>query len=382
MLAELEADRARVADIQAQIQAPRVTIKRTLPDLQIEQSKAQERLDSYRYPILTVPTEIISEIFMHILPSYPRFPPLTGPSSPTILAQICRQWRAISLDLSSLWSFISLDGSETGRECRMVRLWLERSRSCPLDIRLGRNINWANDALVEGVVSHRARWESLKVELGTVVAQALRIFDGPMPLLRHFEMLVDDDLPDALAFNEVPLLRSVVLNDLAVRQIILPWTQLTSLTLLRVYPAECVPVLVQTHNLLHCRLVVCFDGTGRDAKPRPDITLPSLESLALRNYNIVMPVTDLLPSFIVPALRILEIPESYLGPNPVGSLTAFVSESGCRLEELRLTGTVSVPVSVPVRSYREALPSLRLISFDDVGAYDGENSEAPDSSDD
>ncbi|KAJ6468668.1 hypothetical protein C8R47DRAFT_1223246 [Mycena vitilis] len=67
MLAELEADRARVPELQMRI----LNLERTLAELRLEQSKAQERLDSYRYPILTVPTEIVSEIFMHLLPSYP-----------------------------------------------------------------------------------------------------------------------------------------------------------------------------------------------------------------------------------------------------------------------------------------------------------------------
>ncbi|KAJ7623935.1 hypothetical protein DFH06DRAFT_1481774 [Mycena polygramma] len=369
MLTALEADRVRVAELQTQI----LDLERTLTGLRFEQSKPQRRLDAYKYPVTTLPNEIVSEIFMHVMPPYPKSPPLTGPSSPTFLAQICRQWRKLALDLCPLWRVISLDGSGFEWETRMVRLWLDRSRCCPLDIRLGKKLTRDHDARAEAVASHRTRWEFLKYDLGFADLQ-VPIFDGPMPVLRHFELRVDDNLPDPIVVDEAPLLRGVVLNLLNVSQAILPWTQLTSLTLLRVFPSGCVPILVQTLNLVHCRLSVCFED--RNAESRPDITLPSLESLALRNYTSAFPMTDFLPSFIVPALRSLDIPEDCLQRNPIDSLTAFVSRSECRLEKLHVIGVTSVPES----SYGQAFPSLRKLSFGEDIETDDEDSELDDPS--
>ncbi|KAJ7705931.1 hypothetical protein B0H14DRAFT_2415857, partial [Mycena olivaceomarginata] len=48
-------------------------------------------------PVLTLPNEIISEIFVQFLPVYPLSSPSTGPFSPTLLTQICRRWREIAL---------------------------------------------------------------------------------------------------------------------------------------------------------------------------------------------------------------------------------------------------------------------------------------------
>ncbi|KAJ6577973.1 hypothetical protein B0H19DRAFT_1122031 [Mycena capillaripes] len=93
MLAGLEADRVRVAQLEAQI----LHLERSLSELRIEQSLTQERLDSYTYPVLTLPNEIISEIFIHFLPTYPFCPPLTGVLSPTILTHIFRRLREIAL---------------------------------------------------------------------------------------------------------------------------------------------------------------------------------------------------------------------------------------------------------------------------------------------
>ncbi|KAJ7623942.1 hypothetical protein DFH06DRAFT_758569 [Mycena polygramma] len=356
MHAGREADRARVSKIQIQI----VELEQTLSQLRIEQSQAQERLDSYRYPVLTLPTELVSEIFLHVLPRYPNFPELTGLSSPTPLTQICRRWRDIALGTPELWSAISsLNNNLDGRELRIFEFWLNRSRHCPLSITLATDVAWACDELVEAVIPHRARWQHLKFE---VESKHLRIFDGPMPLLRHLELITEDDGTegDPIVVHGVPLLRTVVLNDVAAVRIVLPWTQLTSLTLIRVFPSEFVAVLVQTRNLVHCELRVFHDSFSHAVSHRDTrIQLPCLESLTLVHCGIHPVTTDRLPTFVVPALRSLKIPETFLSPDPIGSLTAFISTSDCRLEELHLTGE-RLP---PGRSYREAFPSLREVSF-------------------
>ncbi|KAJ7320805.1 hypothetical protein DFH08DRAFT_819063 [Mycena albidolilacea] len=60
----------------------------------------------------------------------------------------------------------------------------------------------------------------------------------------------------------------------------LPWTQLTSLTLTRIYMHECLPVLAQTSNLVHCELEL-YDFGGTSPSEGFEVTLPSLESLTL-----------------------------------------------------------------------------------------------------
>jgi hypothetical protein len=76
--------------------------------LRSEKSAAQERLDSYKYPVLTLPSEIVCNIFIHFLPIYPTCPPLTGPLSPILLTHICGGWREIALALPVLWRAITM----------------------------------------------------------------------------------------------------------------------------------------------------------------------------------------------------------------------------------------------------------------------------------
>ncbi|KAJ7280873.1 hypothetical protein C8J57DRAFT_1174466 [Mycena rebaudengoi] len=77
------------------------SIRECTPDLdaalELATKDLQTHVDEYKYPILTLPTEITSEIFVHFLPPYPQCPPATGLSSPELLCQICQVWREIAL---------------------------------------------------------------------------------------------------------------------------------------------------------------------------------------------------------------------------------------------------------------------------------------------
>jgi hypothetical protein len=363
MLANLEADRARIADLETQI----LHLERSLSALREEKIIAQERLDSYKYPVLTLPNEIVSDIFIHFLPAYPLCPPLTGLLSPTLLTHICRRWREIALGTPALWSTISTsyhDGIPLKQKAHILDLWLKSSRFRPLSLRINNEIGVA--AILAAMVPHRSRWEYLDLYLSPF---HLPIIDGPMPLLQHLRLtLSENPATDVLAFRDVSLLRSVILNGLSLH-VILPWGQLTSLTLAIVDPRDCFPILQQTSNLVRCVLKLEAMYGGND-QPGPDITLPYLESLSIDQYGAI-PVTDFLETFIVPALRRLEIPEECLGTSPLDSLTGFISKSGCKLEEVHITG----PRSLPKQSYRKAFPSIHKFSFNNED--DLSDSDAP-----
>ncbi|KAJ7789904.1 hypothetical protein B0H13DRAFT_2521621 [Mycena leptocephala] len=338
MLSTLATDRARVADIEV----------------------------PYRYPVLTLPNEIISEIFIHFLPVYPLCPPSTGILSPTLLTQICRRWREISLATPALWKAVSLSSSGVPLKRRAhISNLLSRSGCCPLSIQLDQYADHfeedeydddevrVSEALSAGI-PHCARWEYLTIR---IFQSHLPTIEGPIPLLRHLELSLgindDDSEPPTtvIAFREAPLLRTAILDDTAALIVILPWAQLTSLTLTRVEPQECVPLLQQTSNLVYCELRVCY--FGHDPFP-PDITVLSLETLIIKD-PIGGQVEPYLETFILPALHTLEIPERFLGPTPIDSLASFISKSGCKPQDLCVTDMTG---GVAQYTYREAFPSI------------------------
>ncbi|KAJ7871866.1 hypothetical protein B0H14DRAFT_3860566 [Mycena olivaceomarginata] len=204
--------------------------------------------------------------------------------------------------------------------------------------------------VLSSVTARHSRWEYLKLVYDT---SGLPAIEGSMPMLRHLHLELIEVNP--LSFREVPLLRSVVLDDFAASSIVLPWAQLTSLALRRVFLHECAPILKQTSNLVHCDLQLSFVEYDHS-----DITLPCLELLALNIPDPLGPVCQYLTLFITPALRRLRIPEQFLGPDAIRSLTAFITTSGCELQELCITGKRSIPSK---SYYREALHSVGRLSF-------------------
>ncbi|KAJ7872303.1 hypothetical protein B0H14DRAFT_186186 [Mycena olivaceomarginata] len=271
----LAADRALVADLDAKIQ----DLERTLSALRSEKVLAEERLDAYKYPILTLPNEIVCEIFIHFLPIYPICPPLTGLFSPILLTHICRRWREIALALPALWRAILIHPNRYPAS-DLVSTMLSRSGPCPLSI-------WAADERQLGgihhLLLHRARWEYLTLHLDAAPELVFPTIGGSVPLLRHLDFWLWNDMDrPVVSLREAPLLRSAILNNHATVNIVLPWAQLTSLTLITMMMHECVPILQKTSDLVHCELeLYLFD------EPSPshgvEVTLPSLESLVLRD---------------------------------------------------------------------------------------------------
>ncbi|KAJ7113032.1 hypothetical protein C8R44DRAFT_882066 [Mycena epipterygia] len=359
------AGRARNADIEAEI----LHLQRRISVLRIERAhNIQDRLVSYTYTVLTLPNEIISEIFIRLLPVYPLCPPMLGLLSPDCLIQICRKWREIALATPALWRAISLhcyrdDKGNRTLQLHMLRSRLRRSSYCSLSITVRATFMHSEEyarQILTAIVPHRARWEYL--EVSDISLSNLIAIDGPLHLLRDLDILVYSKvLAPAAAFRQVPRLRAFTdrrhhCHNLTYLPDFLPWFQLTLVTLIIVAPGNCAPILTQTVNLVHCKLILWHGNANQ-----PDIELPCLKSLVLIKFDLMKAVshTPYLSTFVVPALRRLQVPDKYLGADPIDMLQSFISKSGCQLEEVCITGERSAPKA----SYRNAFPSIPKFTF-------------------
>ncbi|KAJ7021674.1 hypothetical protein C8F04DRAFT_659958 [Mycena alexandri] len=360
MLDAHAADRALVVDLDGRIQA----LQRSIEELTVQKKSAQARLDAYCYPVLTLPNEITSEIFLQFNPLYPLCPPLTGPFSPTLLTQICQKWRNIALSMSSLWRAISCDIRDVEEQCRMVDNWLGRSGNCPLSIRLSTSYRHGTGTarkIMGAVLVHLGRWEHISI-VSLPHDGLLLPVDTPLPLLRTLELSVDwpyhPPLRGAIS-HDAPRLTSVVLGLFSYRNggDLLPWSQLTSLTLLNQTPSQCTAILMHAVNLVYCELTLSEDGTQPQV-----ISLPRLESLVIIHYEYdreshSTAQNKYLLSFVAPALRRLQLPGEC-----VAHVESFFEASGCQLQELHVTGESGVSF-VEEELFRQALPSIPTISF-------------------
>ncbi|KAJ7113026.1 hypothetical protein C8R44DRAFT_741366 [Mycena epipterygia] len=73
----------------------------------------------------------------------------------------------------------------------------------------------------------------------------------------------------------------------------------------------------------------------------------------------LLPQYTYLTTFIVPALHRLQVPDNALRPDPIDQLNSFISQSGCLLQEVYITGERLLSRSL----YRTAFLSIPNFSF-------------------
>ncbi|KAK7017383.1 hypothetical protein R3P38DRAFT_1325122 [Favolaschia claudopus] len=358
MLDNLAADREHIIDIDAEIR----DLELRIVNLRLEKNLVQQRLDAYIYPVLTLPSEIISEILIRTLPVYPLRPPKTGLSSPTLLSQICSPWREIALSTPQLWRAFSLSFSRhpkstnSRRQIALAETWLARSV----------------------ITAPRERWEHLWITSSIIEVSAFR---RSTPLLRSLHL--DGSLPfrpkqDPLtvAFNRAPLLRTASVPRCAVSSLTIPWAQLTALTLDGGFFPNFIKTLNHTPNVVHCELKVSDPACNG---PQFTMKLQRLESLVLRHKHddlfggtlkeCYMPdfaVKIMREQIFTPALRRLTVSTTFLGQNTDAvslTLSSFVSNSECTLEELTIIPPHPFAIrstSVFSRAFATAIPKISL----------------------
>ncbi|KAJ7193773.1 hypothetical protein GGX14DRAFT_505677 [Mycena pura] len=197
-----DADCARIANIDAEISK----LEGLLRILRPERDIIWERLD--QYPVLTLPNEIVSEIFLKFIPVYPLCPWMIGIHSPSHLMRICRQWRDIAQSTPQLWRAISastpnMQEETAQRYVRLVKTWLIRSGSCPLSIQLGYHaIPSYKEDIMEAILPHTSRWEYI-----TLLYIALPHVDS-FPLLRQLNITFQTPV---FTIRDAPRLRTATL---------------------------------------------------------------------------------------------------------------------------------------------------------------------------
>ncbi|KAJ7885870.1 hypothetical protein B0H14DRAFT_2698280, partial [Mycena olivaceomarginata] len=114
----------------------------------------------------------------------------------------------------------------------------------------------------------------------------------------------------------------------------------------------------QLVNFVHCRLRIYPTGN----LSLGDITLAHLETFVLENcmyFGDDPTPSGIIATLTLPALRRFQIAELLFAPedDPVDSITALVTRSGCILRELSIPDAQTAHVTV----YHDAFPSTSLV---------------------
>ncbi|KAJ7247556.1 hypothetical protein C8J57DRAFT_1189964 [Mycena rebaudengoi] len=374
--------RTQISELDARI----IVLEDSLAAAFHEREKLQSRLDEYKYPVLTLPVEIASEIFVAYLPEYPECPPMAGRLSPTVLGQVCRNWREIAFNTPWLWRAIELRFSNKyswDAQLIVLKTWLSRSKRCPLSLSLNKShkpsfLEFPH--LTDTIISHSTRWEHIRL---IFPFDELEWTEGPFPLLRHLtigsSVLGRECGVAQRPFAGAQRLRSVVLlHHFNFSRTVLPWSQLTSIK------AERTTLTVVADILREAPVLRNLECTLRNtpAAPRAVPPLVHLQSLILHDgtnslgYN---PQRLLLNALTAPALGHLSISERELGMEAISIITSLLFRSHCSLDSLHVTYSHCYKAD-----YRAAFPSIKVLKVfkNPVDDSDDDSDEDSDSDND
>ncbi|KAJ6570808.1 hypothetical protein DFH09DRAFT_1462705 [Mycena vulgaris] len=332
-----------VAPIEAPWSNDRACVRRHLAEvtalsalidtLASEQHLLQNVLDSIVYPVLTLPPEITTNIFVQCIPGDPAPSPYTAP---LLIAQICRQWRAIAFATPTLWQSITLDyGYRPICHCgTLLEMWLHNSANLPLFLSFGCEVQMP--LLIDTCLIHCHRWREITISSGVKLAAPHTHF----PILRNVT------------------LRRHIGGDVPTFLVQLPWARLTTLTVETFgHASECFPMLTDCSGLLHLTHTAVADRHNLSIFQYPHVTLDSLQSL-----NIGARSSGLMAHLTLPRLRQLTLNGKFgKARSPV---QALLSRSSCPLQRLSIIfdeGQDSTPESL--QFFLPAVPTVTHLAL-------------------
>ncbi|KAJ7367632.1 hypothetical protein DFH08DRAFT_725637 [Mycena albidolilacea] len=239
--------------------------------LEGEQKIIQKKLRSIIYPVLGLPFEVTSKIFVHCLPgdlegsepilNFPRGKPPT----PLLLSQICRAWRYVALQTPKIWAMfnISLDHwSQNSAPLASARLeyWMDRAGSSLVSLMLHNVNNSAtptSSATLLPLFRYSRQWQNLGLRLhyrDLATEQFQSALHRELPALETLQIKSDDSGTTIIhAFKQAPKLRAVVLEHLPPTLLLLPWSQLTHFRGEWCTGMDCYHVLRSAVSLVECK---------------------------------------------------------------------------------------------------------------------------------
>ncbi|KAJ7161792.1 hypothetical protein C8R43DRAFT_1233406 [Mycena crocata] len=376
--------------------------------LQQQRYILKAHLDAYVYPVLTLPNEIISEIFLHCVSSARIDHDPSPPKAPLLLGQICHLWREIALSTPSLWNTITLDLVNVDAyesQLHLLYMWLTRSRASPLTISLfyrnpedpdglGPIYGGSVKQFVEAILPHRARLEKAILDIPFA---DLILIEGDMPLLEELVIGITDMFPliayppdpswPVQRFDHAPNLTDVVfLRGLEPTVFALPWAQLAHISLRDTEPTQVLDVLRSAPNITYLKAELAWSsGTDAWAAIPAVAPLAHLEILSLTGAPNHESHSQILEKLTLPELLLLTVSERCFGvlERPEVCVRELIARSECEPGCMHITVT---DAQLTTRHYRRAWPAVYMVSvkhMDDGNDYsaDEEDGSGSDSGD-
>ncbi|KAJ7034014.1 hypothetical protein C8F04DRAFT_1102765 [Mycena alexandri] len=319
--------RARLAALHVSISEHRLALK----ELERDRKAVERELQAFTYPVLTIPPEITSEIFLHCLPE-DNEPPSRN-DVPIVLLAVCTAWRSVAISVPELWESLCLDvgriphSISTNTFNAIPDIWFGRAYSRPLTLSL-RGGGWYRRDYFDLLRCYAPRLRSLSLHLDMPDFQGLKDI-GPFPLLQALtiglpfnegqtvENLESDIFEDAPVLRQLSLVEGTVLSFIP-----LPLERLTVLYADLSSTDECLAALKSSPLLTDCTF-----RFGNEVYHGPEVSHSRLQSLTLfRGKENFYATGDIFNHITLPSLHTLKI-SGVDDLNEDGALEAFISRS-------------------------------------------------------
>jgi hypothetical protein len=297
-------------------------------------------------PVQRLPPELLSKIFVCLLPSKPSSTLFHSVAPRTVVmlpGQVCSRWRNAALSTPELYTSFAImrNRGTTNSEIAFVDTWLKRSGS--LTLTLDCNAILMEPILnscpaMDQVLPHSNRWRSISLTYLTSSIPNLDVIKGHLQdlerlslVLQHdYNRLVDAEYPTIDVFEIAPRLRILTLcSSLPIQLFKFPWEQLIHLSLDgRLSIKDFLDLLANCPNLISC----CLTRKGWSGPPlsiqHSPILLLQLRSLSM---DVSPQICDLFAPLSLPALR--KFKYSCRSPWNQSLFLSLLSRSNCSLQK-------------------------------------------------
>ncbi|KAJ7924504.1 hypothetical protein B0H13DRAFT_1977786 [Mycena leptocephala] len=273
------------------------------------------------YPVVTLPTEITTEIFKWCYEAGLRLLPSVAP---LLLTRVCRDWRELALSTPALWDTIDeIEFDDPLEDEDFVSKWFSRAGTRPLSF-------------------------------GIIYPEHLESHHLESVIHRHASQLQWLDID---VFCHAPSLRHLSLECLPPSALNLPWAQLTKTTLSFVSLTDCLDFLRLATSLREFRRTGPPEGEEDESVlGQSPLSHSSLTSLAVSTSGD----EGILQLLTVPGLQTLELGGRWTIYTDLDIvLVPFLSRTCATLRALK----ISLPTRLPVHWFQllTHLTTLELI---------------------
>ncbi|KAF8198281.1 hypothetical protein K438DRAFT_1967023 [Mycena galopus ATCC 62051] len=316
--------RARIVELDKEIDLQ----EELLTKLERDRSLVKRQLNEVADPMIRLPLEISSEIFLRTLS------PMVSLKKPSpevlLLVSICSTWTAIALAISALWTTVDIDfdGPDVDGLADILPFWLQRGGDRSLSVSLRGNFdNW--DRCVSAAIwCHAARLKRLEISYD-------QTFHPDDDLTEEFDLFGD------ITRKPVPLLETLSIRGSIEDQDGFPGDQIVRLLGRAPNIVECIFLDIRNGNMDH----FTYETEGRE------LVVPTLRRMIFGERD--SSCDQIIKFLSLPALQVLSVPCTNIDYD---ELLQLCKRSAPPLQELALGSPWRS--FADEREYLELIPSL------------------------